>query len=279
MKTKKSGVILAILAIVATCLLAACGKSERASSDAAAGADQAQVVASSTSGPKPGVPFTNSLGMRFVAIPGADVHFSVWETRVRDYEAFVAATKWSWTQPGFPQGGDHPVVRVSWDDAEAFCAWLTQAEQAAGRLGTDQVYRLPTDWEWSLAVGLSESREGAPSQKHGKIADRFPWGSDWPPPRGAGNYSSNLSIDTFGMTAPVGSFVANSLGLHDLGGNVWEWVDDYYDGKGGNRTLRGASFNSGDRGFLLASNRHHEPPGTTKDFIGFRVVLEAGPAR
>ena len=72
---------------------------------------------------------------------------------------------------------------VNWDDAKAFCAWLSKKE--------GKTYRLPTDHEWSIAVGIGdqEDEKATPEEKSGKIPGVFPWGEDWPPPKGAGNYS------------------------------------------------------------------------------------------
>ena len=114
----------------------------------------------------------NSMGMEFDPVQGTSVLFSKWETRVKDFEQFVAATGhdataemkslesrgWSqhgstWRNPGFLQGPTHPVCGVSWDDAQAFCRWLTEKERREGLLEATHVYRLPKDWEWSMAVG------------------------------------------------------------------------------------------------------------------------------
>ena len=97
--------------------------------------------------------WTNSLGMRFEALDGFAC--CVWETRVRDFDAFVAATK---REPhhksDLPQTADHPVVFVSRTDAREFCAWLTDHERKVGWIGADHAYRLPTDLQWSEAAGL-----------------------------------------------------------------------------------------------------------------------------
>jgi formylglycine-generating enzyme required for sulfatase activity len=89
--------------------------------------------------------------MKFVPVAGTQVLFSVWDTRVQDFEALVADTNydatggmWSlgkdgweqrggtWREPGFSQGPTHPVVGVNWNDANAFCEWLTKKEHASG---------------------------------------------------------------------------------------------------------------------------------------------------
>src|SRR5579862_7070324 len=140
-------------------------------------------------------PFVNSLGMKFVPVPGTKVLFSIWDTRVRDYRAYVEANPrvlaaWhNFPLREFKQGEDHPVASMSWDDAKAFCAWLTQKERKEGKIGQDQEYRLPTDSEWSVAVGPG----------------KYPWGNNWPPPKGAGNYDPSFKVDDYVNTSPVGS--------------------------------------------------------------------------
>ncbi len=134
----------------------------------------------------------NSLGMRFVPIPETTVSFSIWETRVQDFQAFVRATRYdatrgvysikntswgrngnTWINTAFPQTPSHPVCSVSWVDAKAFCAWLSKKERAEGRITARQSYRLPHEQEWDKAVGNT----------------KYPWGNEWPPPREAGNYA------------------------------------------------------------------------------------------
>ena len=99
--------------------------------------------------------FTNTLGMKFVPVSGTEVAFCIWESRVKDYAAYAAANAGvdgSWKKPGFKQEDTHPVVKVSWNDAQAFCEWLTKKELAEGKIKAGQKYRLPTDAEWSVAV-------------------------------------------------------------------------------------------------------------------------------
>lgn len=182
-------------------------------------------------------PFANSLGMRFVQVPiiggptdGKRVLFSIWETRVQDYEVFAKDTKHEWSLPNFGQEATHPVVNMSWDDAQAFCTWLTERERKAGRIGADEHYRLPHDHEWSCAVGIGDREDAmkSPAQKNNQIRDLFPWGTAWPPPPGAGNFadeSAKIPLnkaegdyfagynDGYAWTAPVASFPANRFGI------------------------------------------------------------------
>ncbi len=240
--------------------------------------------------------FSNRLGMAFVPVPGTDVLFCIHETRHQDYAAYAEENSnidSAWKNQvhdryEIPErAGEHPVVRVSWDDANAFCAWLSRKE--------GKTYRLPTDREWSAAVGLGRkerwSRDDTPLSV-AKDQDEFPWGREWPPPAGAGNYSDQSRKmkapvegsdylnhdDGFPTTAPVMSFPPNSFGLHDMGGNVWEWVEDRYSNGQGDRVLRGAAFPSHERHAMLSSYRRNSPQGARFGY-GFRVVVETDRAR
>ena len=178
------------------------------------------------------------------------------------------------------------MVGVDWDEARAFCAWLSKKE------GVE--YRLPTDDEWSAAVGLG----------------KYPWGSAWVPPKDAGNYGDKTHLkslpgkgwtsplaeydDGAAHTAPVASYAANRLGIFDLGGNVWQWCEDEYkasmndpdvlkeipslkkekdDDGTAFRVLRAASWINNGPLTLRSSCRNREHPGTRNDDYGIRCVL------
>ena len=149
-----------------------------------------------------------------VSGPGCNVWVEAKQTVERD-------TSLDWRNPGYgrPPRDDEPVACISWDDAEAYVAWLSAL--------TGQRYRLPTEAEWEYAA-----RAGRDS--------RYTWGDDpelacrfanvyddsaahpgipWAPTRCTDGYSG---------VAPVGRFAPNEFGLHDMIGNVWEWVADCY---------------------------------------------------
>ena len=239
----------------------------------------------SPSGPSggPAVAGGNSLGMKFA--PVGDVDFCIWQTRVKDFEAFatdVHLKSTSWKGPGFKQGPDHPVVNVSWVEAMAFCKWLTDKEHKAGTLPANEFYRLPTDLEWSKAVGLPEESGKTPEMRDMGVPDVYPWGTAWPPPPGAGNYTgeetgSDVAIkgydDGFAWTSPVGSFPPNKYGLYDMGGNVWQWCMDTWNSESKAKVLRGASwYNGALKLSLLSSCRVHAAPDSSTDNYGFRIV-------
>jgi serine/threonine protein kinase len=246
-------------------------------------------------------PFINSLGMKFVPVPitggptqGQRVLFSVWDTRVQDYQVFATEAAREWPTPDFGQGPTHPAVQLSWEDAVAFCSWLTERERKAGKLSAQEEYRLPSDHEWSCAAGLGDDEDAAklPVDKDGTIEDRFPWGTQWIPPAKSGNYAGEelqtlLAAgkhpyskgwikgydDGYPETAPVGSFAASRLGLFDMSGNVWQWCADWFDKEQKQRVERGASWRDSNRAIVTSSRRYHKTPTTRDPSVGFRIVL------
>ena len=234
-------------------------------------------------------PWQNSMGMKFVPVPGTKVLFCIWETRVKDYAIYAnkySNVEGSWENPVWenirvtPQD-TCPVVCVSCDDAKAFCRWLTKLEQSLGLLESGYQYRLPTDAEWSVAVGLNNEGVGTASDKVEKVKGVYPWGTQWPPPYKAGNYDdySEFKIQEFKdghpRTAPVGSFRPNQFGIYDLGGNVWEWCEDWDKNEEKYCILRGASWLNSFQSLLLSSFRNLNTAALRSPSVGFRVVLEA----
>jgi hypothetical protein len=222
--------------------------------------------------PVRGEVWQNSIGMRFV--PVGDWHISAWETRVRDWAAFCAATNRRPVQADFAQSENDPVVKVNWNDATEFCQWLTEKERRENFLDETESYRLPSDQEWSAAAGLPNESGATPEERDARVRDQFPWGNQWPPPRDGGNYAViEGRNDGFSATAPAGSFAANSLGIYDLGGNVWEWCSDLY--KPGSRwgVLRGGSWSNNRRSELLTSYRNVVDRSERDVIYGFRCVL------
>ncbi len=239
-----------------------------------------------------GKPWQNGTGMRFVPIT-QDLMASVWETRVQDFGRFIEETKRpALPVPSFYQTPDHPVVRVTRGDAQAFCKWLTERERKAERIAQNHFYQLPTDLEWSIMAGLKEEDGISPGWRDARKPRDYPWGGDWPPTQPVGNFADQPASkltgipadhtipgyqDGYPFTAPVGSFPPNSLGLYDLSGNVQEWVADDYSKLGASKTplgvLRGGAWNSYLPDSLLTGSRNAVPPTFQDDIYGFRVVL------
>jgi formylglycine-generating enzyme required for sulfatase activity len=219
-------------------------------------------------------PFQNSLGMYFVPVDGTSVLFSANLTRVKDYDVYIKAVHLKKESPPFKQTPDDPVVMVSWEDAVAFCNWLTQKEASEKVLKPGWRYRLPTDEEWSIAVGIPKKKAKDPMS----IMDDnyYPWGTSWPPPRNAGNYGPELNVDPYPYTSPVGKFVPNRFGLYDMGGNVWEWCMDAYNQSADFRILRGSSWRLHNPSDLLAATRVGNQPSIKLDSYGFRMVIDTG---
>jgi formylglycine-generating enzyme required for sulfatase activity len=197
--------------------------------------------------------------------------------------------------------GHHPVVRVTWEDAARFCNWLSVRESLppayVERGGTLELirpattgFRLPTEAEWTF---VARYPDGTTSQK-------YPWGDSLPLPAAVGNYGDGSAEsllfgalpgydDGHPATAPVGSFAANALGLFDLGGNVAEWVSDYYTvypsrsagvdrdplgpESGSDRVVRGSSWMDTVVAELRLSYREAE--SDARPDLGFRIARYA----
>jgi formylglycine-generating enzyme required for sulfatase activity len=136
---------------------------------------------------------------------------------------------------------DHPVVRVTWQDAAAYCNWLSGKDGLPAAYRTEEArlvpiwppttgYRLPTEAEWTWAMRYG----GA-----GGTPPRYPWGDNMPPPPGTGNFGDESARaglrdvitgyrDDYPVSSPAGRFPASPLGLFDGGGNVAEWMLDLY---------------------------------------------------
>lgn len=183
----------------------------------------------------------------------------------------------SWRNPGFEQTDDHPVVCVSWDDAQAYAAWLSAR--------TGRAYRLPSEAEFEYAA-----RAGA--------ATTFPWGDeaadvcahangfDLAAKRSHPDWNSLECDDGFAFTAPVRAFPANAFGLYGMTGNVFQWTEDCFhdsyvgapaDGSAWTsgdcsvRAIRGGSWLNGARG-LRAAMRDRDPQHSPYANIGIRVA-------
>lgn len=214
----------------------------------------------------------NSLGMTFV--PVGNFMASMFETRVADYAAFLAAKPAGIDAPNpdFDQGPDHPVAGVNLLEARAFCAWLTEKERAEGLIEDYHAYRVPTDLQWSAMAGLIDENGNTPEIRDvRKAPGQYPWGTDWPPPPRSGNFGDAKAKeaktvrgnvvpnydDGYALTAPVGSFSANPYEIHDLAGNVWEWVDEPFNDSN-NRlfTVRGGGWASVQQSNLLSGFRN-----------------------
>jgi formylglycine-generating enzyme required for sulfatase activity/tRNA A-37 threonylcarbamoyl transferase component Bud32 len=176
----------------------------------------------------------------------------------------------NWRSPGFDQTDHHPVVCVSWNDAVAFCKWLTQSD------GRGKLYGLPTEAQWEYAC-----RAGTTTA--------FYLGNTITPAQANfhGNYTAGKEPKSVyrEQTTPVGSFPANSWGLCDMHGNAWEWCQDWYGPypsgnvtdpercpSGSRRVMRGGGWDVGKR-HCRSANRNSSAPSLRFSTVGFRVCL------
>ncbi|MGI9135296.1 MAG: formylglycine-generating enzyme family protein [Rhodoferax sp.] len=190
--------------------------------------------------------------------------------------------RYSWRNPGFAQGANHPVVNITWNDAVAMAQWLSATE---GRR-----YRLPTEAEWEYAA-----RAGTRTRYHHgddplalpRVANTFDAAARPFWPRLAAQ--ALAADDGFAFTAPVASFAPYAFGLYDLHGNAWEWTADLYDenyythspvddpqgpSDGSVYVRRGGSWHTWAL-YVRSSYRNWNSPQTRYTLVGMRLLLEA----
>jgi formylglycine-generating enzyme required for sulfatase activity/outer membrane protein W len=184
----------------------------------------------------------------------------------------------TWKNPDFYQSRKDPVVCVSWNDAQAFTAWLSGSS-------IGKKYRLPTEAEWEFAA-----RSGGKQEKYAGTnndADLYRFGNfcdgkciyDW---------KDSSQNDGYWSTSPVGKYTPNGFGLYDMSGNVAEWMQDYFaddyyanspktnpkgPGVGTSHSVRGGSWRS-QKNALTTTSRASAETSSAYDNIGFRVSRE-----
>ncbi len=166
----------------------------------------------------------------------------------------------NWRNPYFPQADSHPVVCISWNDAVAYCKWLSAQ--------TGAQYSLPTEAEWEYACRASSDTAYCFGDDE-QLLDDYAW------------YATNAG----GGTHPVGQKRANTWGLCDMHGNVWEWVQDWYGAyskepqnnpsgpkSGSDRVSRGGGWYVGAGDCCSAFRSYWRVPGFRGDDLGFRLA-------
>ena len=139
----------------------------------------------------------------------------------------------------------HPMIDVDWFDATAYANWVGK--------------RLPTEAKWEFAA------------RGGLVGKEYSWGDDVRVAGEYANYRGTGGKDKWDKCAPVGSFKPNGYGLYDMGGNVWEWCQDWYHSTQSERVLRGGSWaNYWD--YFAIVNPLGSDPTTSSPYFGFRCV-------
>jgi formylglycine-generating enzyme required for sulfatase activity len=250
--------------------------------------------------------YTNTLGMKLIKIPAGkfimgsppeeegrfesegpvhqvyldEYYIAEKEVTVGHWKKFAKETSSPWDKwvllETYALGDAYPILFVTWDDAKAFCTWLSGKE--------GKTYRLPTEAEWEKAArgGMQGKKypwgDALPDGTQCNFADKnteFPW-------------SDKNSDDGYAFTAPVGSFPPNAYGLYDMAGNAWEWCEDWFEwnyyqyspkknpkgsDSGIDRVMRGGSW-CNDASLIRCAFRGTIFPDVPNHPRGFRVVME-----
>lgn len=187
--------------------------------------------------------------------------------------------KGNWRELGYPQNDKHPVTCINWNDAQAYTQWMSRK--------TGKQYRLPSEAEWEYAArGMTRTARywGENPDKacrYANVADKTAQKKIL----ATASWSVHNCTDGFVYTAPVSSFKANSFGLNDMLGNVWEWTEDSYhnsykdaptdgsawQGDADKYVLRGGSWYDAPR-FVRAAGRDSAAPTSRYDNFGFRLA-------
>lgn len=216
------------------------------------------------------VPLGPISSLAFVWIKTLNIWFGKYEITNRQYRHYDQKHS-SRSFEGLDLNLAHqPAVYISWEDATAYCDWLTTTY--SNRIPANCEFRLPTSQEWEFTAACGESR-------------RYPWGNEWPPLYG--NHSDatarrNLSQwrgilgydDGYTITCPVDNSGMNEWGIYGLAGNVWEWCDDWMNNSDRMFKIRkGGSWDFDKKDSLKIRARGIDRPSAKYDTIGFRVIV------
>ena len=198
-----------------------------------------------------------------------------YEVTFAEYDAFCDATGRDKPDDQGWGRGQRPVINVSWKDAQAYAQWLSEQ--------SGYTYRLPTEAEWEYAA-RADTKTSRYWGDNPDEACRYENVADETAKEKNPDWTIHNCADEYVNTAPVGQFTANEFGLHDMLGNVWEWVNDWYGeypataqtnpvgpNKGSNRVFRGGAWNSPPQN-VRSALRVRWNPGARVNLLGFRLA-------
>lgn len=215
------------------------------------------------------VPLGGGFDLSFLWLESENIWFGKYEVSNGEFRRFKHTHTSMFADSISLDNDDQPAVFVSWNDAKEFCNWLNI--NYSKTIPEGWLFRLPTSDEWMHAAACGTQR-------------KYPWGGGWPPLYG--NYSDLSAKNTFSdwqgiasyddgfpATAPVTQSGTNEWGICGLGGNVWEWCEDWYGKDKQYKVRHGGGWDFDIKASLSIDYRGFDKPDMRYDTVGFRVVI------
>lgn len=212
--------------------------------------------------------------LTFIWIDNLKTWFGKYEITNGQYRRYRHSHSSMFVESETLNAASQPVVFVTWNDAKDFCSWLNI--NYAKTIPEGWFFRLPTSSEWTDAARCGTDRI-------------YPWGNSWPPQ--SGNYSDEAARkvfanwqgiegynDGYAATCPVTESGTNEWSIFGMGGNVWEWCEDWYDRDCKNKVRHGGGWDFDVKASLKINYRGFDRPGMKYDTVGFRVVIAKRPS-
>ncbi len=215
------------------------------------------------------IPLGSGEELSFIWLEPLKLWFGKFEVTNGEYRRFKHGHTSMFAESITLDGDDQPAVFVTWNEAKEYCNWLNR--NYAEAVPDNWIFRLPTAGEWTYAARCGTER-------------KYPWGDEWPPLYG--NYSdvsarrtfpdwkgiSNYH-DGFPATCPVIYSGTNEWGVCGMGGNVWEWCEDWYGRERKSKVRHGGGWDFDAQSSLAIDYQGFDKPNMKFDTVGFRVVI------
>lgn len=215
------------------------------------------------------LPLDTDISMEFVWLEAIDAWLAKYEVTNKQYRKFNPSHSSLFREEMSMNGDEQPVVYVSWKQAKIFCTWLNR--KFGNCIPAGYEFRLPTSMEWTTSARCGTQRQ-------------YPWGDSLPPLYG--NYSDASARkfisdwqgvdgydDGYTVTCDVSESGSNEWGIFGMGGNVWEWCENWYQNSYRYKVLHGGSWDYDDETMIRIDSCGFDLPETMDDTIGMRIII------